>query len=135
MFIVFFGSVIIKDSPLNAVQMLWVNLVMDTLGALSLATEPPAHDVLERKPYAKDNAIITEVMWRNIFGHAFLQIIILMVVIFVGPTGWLTEPYGTLCSKSNAEGACEQWNPYYASTLYQTAPSLAAWKKLNLNLN
>jgi len=46
MFIVFFGSVIIKDSPLNAVQMLWVNLVMDTLGALSLATEPPAHDVL-----------------------------------------------------------------------------------------
>jgi len=50
MFIVFFGSVIIKDSPLNAVQMLWVNLVMDTLGALSLATEPPAVDVLSRPP-------------------------------------------------------------------------------------
>jgi len=40
--IVFFGSVILKDSPLNAVQMLWVNLIMDTLGALALATEPPA---------------------------------------------------------------------------------------------
>lgn len=41
MFIVFFGSVILKSSPLNAVQMLWVNLIMDTFGALALATEPP----------------------------------------------------------------------------------------------
>jgi Ca2+ transporting ATPase len=46
MFIVFFGSVILRDSPLNAVQMLWVNLVMDTLGALALATEPPHKTIL-----------------------------------------------------------------------------------------
>lgn len=69
MFIVFFGSVIIKDPPLNAVQMLWVNLIMDTFAALALATEPPAHDILERQPYDKDAPIVTEVMWRNIFGH------------------------------------------------------------------
>ena len=48
MAIVFFGSVILKDSPLNAVQMLWVNLIMDTLGALALATEPPADEILKR---------------------------------------------------------------------------------------
>ena len=35
--------------------MLWVNLVMDTLGALALATEPPADDILEREPEGKDN--------------------------------------------------------------------------------
>lgn len=46
MFIVFFGSVILRSSPLNAVQMLWVNLVMDTLGALALSTEPPADNIL-----------------------------------------------------------------------------------------
>jgi len=39
--------------------MLWVNLVMDTLGALALATEPPATDILERMPYKKDNPIVT----------------------------------------------------------------------------
>jgi Ca2+ transporting ATPase len=55
MFIVFVGSVILRDSPLNAVQMLWVNLVMDTLGALALATEAPAADILERQPYDKDD--------------------------------------------------------------------------------
>jgi len=70
MAIVFFGSVILKDSPLNAVQMLWVNLIMDTLGALALATEPPAKEILKRQPYKKDNPIVTENMWRNIFGHA-----------------------------------------------------------------
>lgn len=48
MFIVFFGSVILSDSPLNAVQMLWVNLIMDTLGALALATEPPPDAILKR---------------------------------------------------------------------------------------
>ncbi|MFN7881015.1 MAG: cation transporting ATPase C-terminal domain-containing protein [bacterium] len=50
--------------------MLWVNLIMDTLGALALATEPPADEILKRKPYKKDNPIVTENMWRNIFGHA-----------------------------------------------------------------
>jgi len=70
MFIVFFGSVVLKDSPLNAVQMLWVNLIMDTMAALSLATEPPAADILTRQPYKKDAAIVTDIMWRNIFGHA-----------------------------------------------------------------
>jgi len=132
MFIVFFGSVIIKDSPLNAVQMLWVNLVMDTLGALSLATEPPAHDVLTRKPYKKDQAIVTEIMWRNIFGHAIIQIIILMIVIFVGPTGWLVQPYQVLCNHNDVNGNCDTWNPYYARDLYVTQEAIDDWKSLNL---
>jgi magnesium-transporting ATPase (P-type) len=44
MAIVFFGSVILKDSPLNAVQMLWVNLIMDSLGAIAIGTEPYRKD-------------------------------------------------------------------------------------------
>lgn len=62
MFIVFFGSVVLKSSPLNAVQMLWVNLVMDTFGALALATEPPSEDILLRQPYSKNSPVVTEVM-------------------------------------------------------------------------
>jgi magnesium-transporting ATPase (P-type) len=37
----FTGAVILKKSPLTPVQMLWINLIMDTLAALALATEPP----------------------------------------------------------------------------------------------
>lgn len=92
MFIVFFSSVIMKDSPLNAVQMLWVNLIMDTMAALALATEPPAADVLERQPYNKAAPIVTNVMWRNIFGHGVYQIIALIVIIFTAE-GWFVRDY------------------------------------------
>lgn len=96
MFIVFFSSVILKDSPLNAVQMLWVNLIMDTMAALALATEAPAHDVLKRQPYPKDAAIVTEIMWRNILGHAVYQIVALVVIIFTAQ-GWFVHNYATTC--------------------------------------
>jgi magnesium-transporting ATPase (P-type) len=71
MFIVFFGSVMLSDSPLTAVQMLWVNLIMDTLAALALATEPPDESILARMPQPSSTSIVTDVMWRNVHGHAF----------------------------------------------------------------
>jgi P-type Ca2+ transporter type 2B len=46
MFIVFLGGAIITDPPLTSVQMLWVNLIMDTFAALALATEPPTDELL-----------------------------------------------------------------------------------------
>ncbi len=50
LFIVFAGSVIFADPPLTSVQMLWVNLIMDTFAALALATEPPNDALLDRHP-------------------------------------------------------------------------------------
>ena len=101
MFIVVFGSVVLKDSPLNAVQMLWVNLIMDTLGALALATEPPTDEILNRAPYKKNNAVVTELMWRNVFGHAIYQVIVLLGVIFIAP-GFMCEDYWTKCMNYDA---------------------------------
>jgi len=82
MFIVFFGSLMLSDSPLTAVQMLWVNLIMDTLAALALATEPPDLNILERQPQPSSNSIVTDLMWRNVYGHAIYQIIVLVVILF-----------------------------------------------------
>jgi Ca2+ transporting ATPase len=82
MFIVFFGSVMLSDSPLTAVQMLWVNLIMDTLAALALATEPPDESILTRKPQPSSNSIVTEIMWRNVYGHAIYQMVVLIVILF-----------------------------------------------------
>jgi len=151
MFIVFFGSVIIKDSPLNAVQMLWVNLIMDTFAALALATEPPAEDILTRPPYAKDAPITTEIMWRNIFGHAIYQMIILVVVIFAGQ-GVVVENYTDECfnfakTKLNPPVyeymACDlkqDWdkpnsiyNPFYAKGLYSDGKSNSEWNSIKVN--
>lgn len=118
MAIVFFGSCILSDSPLNAVQMLWVNLVMDTFGALALATEPPMEDILKRPPYPKSAPIVNEVMWRNIFGHAIYQIFVLALVIFIAP-GLMTEDYWAACTKDVDQiQNCDSWNPFYTNALF-----------------
>ena len=68
MFIVFLGGVVVAEPPLTSVQMLWVNLIMDTLAALALATEPPHDNLLDQAPYGRSDIIVTPIMWRNIIG-------------------------------------------------------------------
>lgn len=106
---------------------------MDTLGALALATEPPTDDILNRQPYAKDNAIVTEVMWRNVFGHALYQIFALVFIIFAAP-GWLCEDYWTRCFNIDPldESKCLEWNPYYTNVLYHNEDSISWWTSKDL---
>ncbi|KAK1346358.1 LOW QUALITY PROTEIN: hypothetical protein QTO34_000212 [Cnephaeus nilssonii] len=68
--VAFTGACITQDSPLKAVQMLWVNLIMDTFASLALATEPPTDSLLLRKPYGRDKPLISRTMMKNILGHA-----------------------------------------------------------------
>ncbi|XP_024520094.1 calcium-transporting ATPase 5, plasma membrane-type [Selaginella moellendorffii] len=73
-----------ENVPLNTVQLLWVNLIMDTLGALALATEPPTEEMMERAPIGLSEPLVTNVMWRNIFGQAAYQVAVLLVLYFRG---------------------------------------------------
>ncbi|EJD74053.1 calcium ATPase [Loa loa] len=82
--VAFVGACAIQDTPLKAVQMLWVNLIMDTLASLALATEMPTEDLLKRKPYGRTSPLISRTMSKNILGHAFYQLIILFGLIFAG---------------------------------------------------
>uniref|UniRef100_A0A8C9CZY0 Calcium-transporting ATPase n=1 Tax=Phocoena sinus TaxID=42100 RepID=A0A8C9CZY0_PHOSS len=72
------------DSPLKAVQMLWVNLIMDTFASLALATEPPTESLLLRKPYGRDKPLISRTMMKNILGHAVYQLTTIFTLLFVG---------------------------------------------------
>ena len=83
-FMTFLGGIILKDSPLNAIQMLWVNLIMDSFASLALATEDPTDALLDRKPYSRDASILTPMMLLNIFSQSIFQIIVLTVIIFYG---------------------------------------------------
>ena len=84
MFIVFLGGVVVAEPPLTSVQMLWVNLIMDTFAALALATEPPSDDLLDQPPYGRNDIIVTPVMWRNIIGQGLYQASVLVVMLFAG---------------------------------------------------
>ena len=48
--------------------MLWINLIMDTLGALALATEPPTEALLYRKPHGRKDYIVSPLMMKHILG-------------------------------------------------------------------
>ncbi|KAG9252714.1 calcium-translocating P-type ATPase [Emericellopsis atlantica] len=72
------------ESVLNAVQLLWINLIMDTFAALALATDPPTEKILDRQPQGKDKPLITNNMWKMIIGQAIFQLTVTLVLYFAG---------------------------------------------------
>lgn len=81
-----------ENSVLTAVQLLWVNLIMDTLAALALATDPPQDSVLDRKPEPKGSSIISTTMWKMILGQALYQLAITLLLYYGSPHGLLPLP-------------------------------------------
>ncbi|XP_055000226.1 plasma membrane calcium-transporting ATPase 4 isoform X2 [Sorex araneus] len=82
--VAFTGACITQDSPLKAVQMLWVNLIMDTFASLALATEPPTDSLLKRHPYGRNKPLISRTMMKNILGHAVYQLVVIFCLVFAG---------------------------------------------------
>ncbi|XP_058557339.1 plasma membrane calcium-transporting ATPase 4 isoform X4 [Neofelis nebulosa] len=82
--VAFTGACITQDSPLKAVQMLWVNLIMDTFASLALATEPPTESLLKRRPYGRNKPLISRTMMKNILGHAVYQLTVIFFLVFAG---------------------------------------------------
>lgn len=71
-----------EESVLTAVQLLWVNLIMDTMAALALATDPPTPSILDRKPDPKSAPLITTTMWKMIIGQAIYQLTLTLLLYF-----------------------------------------------------
>ncbi|OHT02234.1 calcium motive P-type ATPase [Tritrichomonas foetus] len=82
MIIAFIGSCVLHNSPLKMIQLLWVNLIMDSLGALALATRSPSEALLNRPPYGESDGLISNVLFRNITGHCIYQLIVLFLILF-----------------------------------------------------
>nr|XP_027103189.1 calcium-transporting ATPase 12, plasma membrane-type-like [Coffea arabica] len=80
----FIAAVSAGEVPLTAVQLLWVNLIMDTLGALALATEQPNNDLMECRPVGRREPLITKIMWRNLIAQALYQVTIILILEFKG---------------------------------------------------
>jgi len=71
-----------KPHPLPVTQMLWLNLIMDSLAALALASEPPCDEQLKRPPVNRSAPIITMQMVWNMLGQALYQIIVVCAIFF-----------------------------------------------------
>ncbi|VEU39701.1 unnamed protein product [Pseudo-nitzschia multistriata] len=89
--ITFLSALVGYDPPLNAVMMLWVNLIMDTMGALALGTEPPKQELLDRPPYKRNSSLISLPMWRNILIQSTYQLTLLVYLLSKGPVLYSCE--------------------------------------------
>ena len=83
--LVFICACIGNESPLTTIQMLWINLIMDSLGSLALATEPPYDELLDREPTKKDESIINGKMWKHIIGQSLFQLGLLLFLYLYAP--------------------------------------------------
>jgi Ca2+-transporting ATPase len=86
-----------NTTPLKAVQLLWVNLIMDTMAALALGTELPTDSLLDRAPYEPMASLCSPIMWRNIFWQSALQLGALLLILYspntlFGPTVHASMP-------------------------------------------
>jgi len=69
---------------LTIVDLLWINLIMDTLGALALATLPPSPSVIRQNPTGEDFQVMDKIIWRQIYGITAYQIIYFFITIYFG---------------------------------------------------
>jgi len=86
------GAFVYQQSPLAAIHLLWVNLLMDSLASLALASEPPTEELLLKPPVNRTEHMVTKRMWANMLGQATYQIIVIMVLLFQGPSIFGFEP-------------------------------------------
>ena len=97
--ITFLGGATLGVAPLSVIQLLWVNMIMDTLAAISLATEPPHPNTMKLEKQKKSDKIILPVMWRNILSQVAYQLLVLIVMLYSVPW-WFGKGYNLVDHKN-----------------------------------
>ncbi|KAH7577597.1 hypothetical protein ACOSQ2_001454 [Xanthoceras sorbifolium] len=113
----FIAAVSAGEVPLTAVQLLWVNLIMDTLGALALATDRPTDELMKKSPVGRTEPLITNIMWRNLLSQALYQIVILLILQFRGESIFRMSPEENDTMIFNTFVLCQVFNEFNARKL------------------
>jgi len=81
---VFLGILIFNEQPLTSVQLLWINLIMDTFAALALSSEPPLKNVIQGAPFKESVSILSPTVWRQILGISLWNFIVMAIIMVFG---------------------------------------------------
>eukprot|EP00049_Salpingoeca_infusionum_P017584 m.353531 g.353531 ORF g.353531 m.353531 type:complete len:1151 (+) comp16786_c0_seq1:587-4039(+) len=121
-----------ENAPLKPVQLLWINLIMDSFAALALATEKPTEKLLKFKPYDRDEPLITTFMIRRISTQVVLQTVTLLLILYIGTSWFDTEqPIGALHAFSH-EHQTVIFNVFVLSALVNQLNSRKLRGELNI---
>ena len=81
---IFMGLVLGLKSPLLAIQLLWINLVTDSLPAIAIGLEPPEKDIMERKPVNSKKGIFADGLWNKIITEGIMIGMLTLVAFSIG---------------------------------------------------
>ena len=127
-------SCIGSQSPLKTIQMLWIDLIMDSLGSLALATEPPHDELLKRKPSQKNEDIINRDMLKHIIMQSSFQFVILMTVYLYGPK-FIPEHNLTRVVENELIKHCYGSLPGNATDVTKIIYGISTYWKSNIEIN
>lgn len=80
------GALVFAQAPLSAIQLLFVNLIIDSLASLALATDEPSDDVLRQKPASSDKLITEAMVWQISSQCAYQCAVMAFLLQKFGPT-------------------------------------------------
>jgi Ca2+-transporting ATPase len=127
-FLVLAGSFMGTDAPLTVTQMLWVNLIMDTFGAMALSSLPPSNKVMQNKPRDRHAFIINKPMAQNILGVGGFFFILLLVILYI------CEHADITCMKdfiTTSVGARNGLTPYEHTLIFSIFVMTHFWYMFN----
>lgn len=127
-FLVLFGSFMGTESPLTVTQMLWVNLIMDTFGAMALASLPPSQKVMDEKPRKREASILTSPMLWELCGVGFLFFAITLGFYWLFNHAVVTSIPQML---HTAIGAASEMTPYEATLSFSIFVWTHFWYMFN----
>ncbi len=81
---IFMGLVLGLQSPLLAIQLLWINLVTDSLPAIAIGLEPPEKDIMERKPVNSKKGIFADGLWSKIILEGIMIGMLTLIAFSIG---------------------------------------------------
>ena len=132
--IVFLGGATLGESPFNVIQLLWINMVMDTLAAVALATEPPHPTELKKERVKKHDKIILPVMQRTVLVQVIYQTIVMIVLLYFGPLMFgmsynlIDEPFYYVSGDFKGDAT---FRTYHYTFLFQTFMFMQLFNQIN----
>ncbi len=121
--IAFLGPFFGLEPPFTVLQLLWINIIMDTFASIALCSEPPRDSVMLARPKRKDENIVTPAMFKTIMITASFFVVVMMSLLAAMKWGrWFDPTGGTPGSPLS---------PYQAGVFFTMYVFFQIWNQIN----
>ncbi|KAJ3214203.1 Calcium-transporting ATPase 10, plasma membrane-type [Dinochytrium kinnereticum] len=134
----FVGSSAIGESPLNTVQLLWVNLIMDSFGALALASDEPDDDILLHPPHRRTEPLLSRHMYAYM-GYQIVYQLISLLTLYLGLENVMPADMGffspSQVEKVNNKASMRTKTVVFTTFIFLQISNIIMSRQLNGELN